>query len=444
MTVVEDALLGAMLISQESLSLGITMLEENDFTDDRPVFFRAIKENMVADGGKSVVTYLHNEGLLERVGGVPRIEAFINLCSSTTFTPSWIKTVKKASMLRKIDLAGDRLKKLSRDGYSDDIVRKASTILTQSFSNEDAGISTLKDAAINEYDRVKDKEEIKRFTSVYKTVNAHGGFYAHSDISAMVGKTGIGKTWAILKEAVYQVKNDSDVLFVPLEMSKDALVRRVFTQELAIPQNALFDCSLDATGLGTLKTFISNDYLDNFYIARNIQTPSEIELMATWILNRSKNNRLFIVIDPAILAQPDRITNNPTTDARAFWDGMKQTTNRLSESSELVSTLIAHHLTKLGSAEDKKTFNVEDMDTAGHHNISLGLILERTSEGVVMMHCVKNRHGLSPWTVPMVWRHDTLSFDDMKKLCPLCAADSVHAEMQYFDGKWKCSNGHSS
>lgn len=446
MSTIENALLGAMMLSPAALSTGISSLDVEDFTEERKIVFKAIKSTQLADHGASVIEFLETEGLLNKIGGIPKIESLKDSCVSPDFAPNWVRTIKRATLLRKIGNAGKELIKLSEDGYTDDLVRKASLLVSSSFSNKEAGISTLEEAAKDEYERLVGKSEIKKFDSRLASVRAVGAFYPHSDISAIAGKTGIGKTFFALKEAVHQIKQDDEnvVLFVPLEMSKDALIRRVITQELAIPPDKIFKCEVDAYQLEQVKTFSEIDMLNRFFIARDINTPSAIELMANFVLQRTGKSNLFIVVDPAILASPDKVTNNATQDARSFWDGMKQATTRLAEQYNLVSTLIAHHLTKASSKQDHTEFTVEDLDTAGHHNISLGLIVERNSNGVVNLHCVKNRHGRHPWTIPMVWREANLSFDDMVKLCPHCAADSVASELLYDGTKWRCKNGHSS
>jgi len=219
-------------------------------------------------------------------------------------------------------------------------------------------------------------------------------------------------------------------------MSSEALARRVLSQSFGMSPSDVREASVPIEISQNAKASV--DIFKNFYISKNINKPSEIESMARWILSQGAQ-KLIIVVDPAILADPNNPTGNATQDARNFWREMKMVTERLATQIEVCVTMIAHHITKEASRNrEQKRPSLEDLDTAGHQNLSLAIIVKRETSDLVTAYCVKNRHDRADWEAPMVWKNTTLSFEDIAEFCPICALSGSAEEMVWNGKQWQC------
>ena len=443
---IEKAILGAMLKSPDALALISSELSEENFIEPRhKIIFQAIISTGVADL-LSVARDLEINGLSNSTGGIAYLEQCSDLCVSTDklIVRKWIDSARQDSLTHRVRLAAEQILSMSKQGYSSILVSESNRLMTEAIRARDVGLTTMSAELDKEAYRLETNEPIKGLWPRSSVIARLSGPYVSGDVVVVAGGAGIGKTFWVLRDATHQVrKNNVTVLFVPLEMSYEALARRVIAQELAINPDNIRDAKISNTEISNIRHMSVESSMENFYIAKGAKTPAEIETIANWILLKG-SEKLMIVVDPAILAQPNRVTGNSTQDSRAFWNEIKEVTDRLSLRTDVVVTLIPHHTTKdavRSFSKQERDPMLEDLDTAGHHNVSLGLIVKRDND-MVWMHCVKNRHGKGNWKVPMMWVEKNLSFEDIAAFCPICSAKKKSTQL-YWDGKeWKCPLDH--
>jgi replicative DNA helicase len=349
----------------------------------------------------------------------------------------WINKLQENLISYKVQEAGKKIQEIAGNGFTPDLIANVSRLLIDAVNFETLGIERLDKALLDEISRMESNSPVKGLMPRSATIRRLSGPYISGDLVVIAGGAGIGKTFWILKEALHQVVNNNTYcLFVPLEMSKEALARRVLSQAFNILPGDVRDANI--TGSRAQGARDKSKLYENFFISKNINNPAQIESAARWIIAQGAQ-KLLIVVDPAILAEPNRVSGNATQDARNFWREMKIVTERLATEIDTCVTIVAHHVTKEASRnKEQKRPSLEDLDTAGHQNISLGIIVRREDD-LVTAYCVKNRHDMSDWQAPMLWRSDTLSFEDITEFCPLCAMINKETEMIWDGRKWYCS-----
>lgn len=434
---IEKALLSSMINDQGFFLELSTNISENMFLDpNNRLIFNIMTRNHVNDI-VSIATYLDTQ--LDRIGGfgyLENLQEFFPNPDRNTIA-RWLTVLNNNFIAKSIELAAVKIQRMAEDGFSPDLIAKSSKVLIDAISTEALGISTLDKVLLSEIERLESNISVKGLMPRSNTIARLSGPYISGDLVVIAGGAGIGKTFWILKDAIHQViNNGAHCLFVPLEMSSEALARRVLSQSFGMSPNDVRDASVSPDKSQEAKGEIEN--FKNFYISKNINRPSEIESMAKWIISQGAK-KLIIVIDPAILADPNQPTGNATQDARSFWREMKMVTERLANEVEVCVTIIAHHITKEASRNrEQKRPSLEDLDTAGHQNVSLAIVVKRENSDLVTAYCVKNRHDRADWEAPMVWRPATLSFEDIAEFCPICALNGSAEEMSWNGRTWQC------
>lgn len=438
---IEDALLSSMINSQEVFTYASPNIKPEMFlTPGNKIIYEAMLELFTSDR-ILVSQLLEKNGQLNTIGGFGRLDelrGFIEVPEKQV-VERWIKTLKQEYIAFSIQKAGEIISRIAASGYSTTLVNQASSALLEAIDLGSLGISTLDQDLEIELDRIESGNPINGLYPRSLTIGRLAGPYVSGDVVCLAGGAGVGKTFWILKDAIHQVKyNDAWCLFIPLEMTSEALARRVLSQQFGIHPDAIRDADVNQVDIDSVREFGEVEKFKKFFIARDINKPAEIESVARWIIAQGAQ-KLIIVIDPAILAEPNNPKGNSTTDARAFWNEAKQMTKRLADEIEVCVTLIAHHITKEASRNrEEKRPSLEDLDTAGHHNISLGIIVRREGQDLVKAYCVKHRHGMSDWDAPMIWVPRTLSFEDVTEFCPTCAVQGMTQEMNWDGKQWKC------
>jgi replicative DNA helicase len=386
----------------------------------------------------SIATILDHQ--LDQIGGfgyLENLQDFFPNSPDKNTIKKWLVVLNNNFIAKSIESAATKIQEMARNGFSPDLIAKSSKILVDAISTEALGISTLDQVLLSEINRREENVAVKGLMPRSNTIARLSGPYISGDLVVIAGGAGIGKTFWILKDAIHQViNNGAHCLFVPLEMSSEALARRVLSQSFGMLPNEVREASVSIDKSEEAKAEVDN--FKNFYISKNINRPAEIESMAKWIISQGAE-KLVIIVDPAILADPNNPTGNATQDARSFWREMKMVTERLATEIDVCVTIIAHHITKEASRnKEQKRPSLEDLDTAGHQNVSLAIVVRKENADLVTAYCVKNRHDRADWEAPMVWRPTTLSFEDIAEFCPICALNGSAQEMSWNGRQWEC------
>lgn len=438
---IENALLSIMINNIEAFTYIAPNIKPEMFLDrNNRIIYQAMFDLLTSDR-ILVSQHLEKNDQLQTIGGFGKFDELKELVPTADkrVINRWIQSLKQEYIAFKIKEAGQTITNAAESGYSKDLVSTVSAALLNAIDLGNLGVSTLNEEIILELDRIESGNPIQGLNPRSTTISRLSGPYVNGDVVVLAGGSGIGKTFWILKDAAHQVKhNGAYCLFVPLEMNGEALARRVISQQFGISPDKVRDATMNSLEINEIREHNNIEDFRRFFIAKDINRPSEIESVARWMIAQGAT-KLIIVIDPAILAEPNKPTGNATQDARMFWNEVKQMTERLANEIEVCVTMIAHHITKEASRNrEQRRPGLEDLDTAGHHNASLAMIFRKESPELVKVYCVKNRHGMSEWDAPMIWIPSTLSFEDVTEFCPVCAVNRVTQEMFWNGRSWQC------
>jgi replicative DNA helicase len=234
----EQALLGAILLSDKVFDKVSTMLEADDFYEPRhKKIFSAVRELSVKGDAVDQLTLsdaLRVKGLLEEVGGASYLGGLSDLMPTAAHAEEYAKIVRGKAILRNlIDLSTGVVEASFREEYTHEaILEEAEQILFKIRQREQIGsIRKVKDMVSEVYEKMKmmGKQEgsiIGLETGFSKIDDLTSGLQKQN-LVIIAARPSLGKTSLAMniayKLAVEKAKN---VLVFSLEMSAHDLVMR--------------------------------------------------------------------------------------------------------------------------------------------------------------------------------------------------------------------------
>ncbi len=238
----EQAVLGAVLMSQEAPSIILTELKEDDFfTKEHRIIFGVMQELFVKKNSTYfdhiiLTSELETKGLLETIGGINYLFTLTNVLPSSTNFQYYVDIVKKDSILRQLINAGGEI---IEDAYaSDDQLASL-----QFAENMVYKISQTNDHSSLEPIRIGVEEVINDFELCYQNPNAKRGIetglagldhytngFQKGTLIILAARPGFGKTALalnIVKNIAINGKKSCAVF--SLEMPKKDLTTRIIS-----------------------------------------------------------------------------------------------------------------------------------------------------------------------------------------------------------------------
>jgi len=248
---VEKALLGAMLLDQETIPKVLEYVDKSCFySESHQMIFDTIvklfEKNIVVDI-MTVSEELERRNLLEKVGGKEELLNLVNSVLTTAGVEEWAKLILEKAIKRKlIQIATQIIKETYEDKLPvDELLDKAESMI---FSIKEArirkGFTSLKEILKETLKEIEEASQKKRLltgleTGFYKLDEMTSGIQ-NGDLVIIAGRPSMGKTAFALNLAVnVAVRNQVPVAFFSLEMSKELLIQRLICSEARIPLRAL-------------------------------------------------------------------------------------------------------------------------------------------------------------------------------------------------------------
>ena len=255
---VEQAVLGALLLSREKYPEVDALISSVDFESDvHKEIYECIKE--LADQDKAidhitVSKLLDRKNSLKRIGGVDYLKELQTIPISALNADSYATTVKDQSIDRNLRKVLDELIKLAKDPQgktSDDLLNEAETKIFELSENRSKTDSLKK---IDEYvgqtlDRLgelaKKQGELIGLSSGFKAVDGLTQGLQKEDLIVIAGRPSMGKTSLAMNIAENVAKNEEGCVAVfSLEMSSQSLTSRMMASMAGISQSNVKSANL--------------------------------------------------------------------------------------------------------------------------------------------------------------------------------------------------------
>ena len=242
----EKSLLGAILISEESLPDVTEIVEPKDFYDERNQHIYSAMWNLYAHHKEvdllTVKSELKAKRLTEKAGGIAYLSELSNLVPTAAHAVSYANLVKDAATRRRLINAAA---KITEGAYKEDIDtaeilgQAEKTLFDVSNSNTSTDAEFIGDLLSSTYDQLEQLYENKGSLAGYKTGfpdldRVTAGFHK-SDLVILAARPAMGKTALALNFARNVASiNKKAVLIFSLEMSKEQLIRRMLSDASGI------------------------------------------------------------------------------------------------------------------------------------------------------------------------------------------------------------------
>lgn len=236
----EQAVLGAVLISQEAPSVILSELKEEDFlSKEHQIIFGTmqtlfIKKNHTYFDHIILTSELESAGLLDAVGGVSYLLTLTDKLPSSTNFGYYVDIVKRDSILRKLIQAGGEI---IEDAYSSDDMLQS----LQFAENSIYKISQVSDHSDLEHIRTSLEKVIDDFEMCFQNPDAKRGLetglvgldhytngFQKGDLIILAARPSFGKSALALNMVQHMaVKCKKSCAIFSLEMPKEQLSRRM-------------------------------------------------------------------------------------------------------------------------------------------------------------------------------------------------------------------------
>jgi len=236
----EQAVLGAVLISQDAPSIILSELKEEDFlSKEHRIIFGTmqslfIKKNHTYFDHIILTSELESKGLLEAVGGISYLLTLTDKLPSSTNFQYYVDIVKRDSILRKLIQAGGEI---IEDAYSSDDMTQS----LQFAENAIYKISQVSEHSELEHIRSSLEKVIADFEMCYENPDAKRGIetglvgldhytngFQKGDLIILAARPSFGKSALALNMVQHMaVKCKKSCAVFSLEMPKEQLSRRM-------------------------------------------------------------------------------------------------------------------------------------------------------------------------------------------------------------------------
>ncbi|GEO27278.1 replicative DNA helicase [Alicyclobacillus acidoterrestris] len=254
----EQAVLGAMLISEDAVNEALELLEAEDFyRSAHQSIYRAMRE--VYDAGQpidvvTVAAALRNrDDALDQVGGAEYLADLAAAMPTALHVGQYAQIVREKALLRRIIAAATDI---AEEGYSQelpasDVLADAEKrILELSQFQKTRDFTHISDVLETTFERIEQlyasDGSITGVPTGYSELDRMTSGFQKSDLIIVAARPSVGKTAFALNVAQnVAVRHGVPVAIFSLEMSKDQLVQRMLCAEAYIEGQKLRTGSLD-------------------------------------------------------------------------------------------------------------------------------------------------------------------------------------------------------
>lgn len=242
----ETSLLGAILISEDTITEVSDIVAADDFYDKR---HRIIYAAMIRlyEKHRPIDLLTLSEGLqarseLEQVGGSTYLTELTNAVPSAAHASQYAEIIQQKATRRRLIKAAEEIAELGFDENEEtqELLERAETeLFAVSDKNVKQNLVSIEQVLNESFDRLdelaKDKTKMRGVPSGYRDVDAKLAGFQRSDLIILAARPSMGKTTLALNFAHnIATQQKQSVLVFSLEMSKEQLVDRMLAEEAGI------------------------------------------------------------------------------------------------------------------------------------------------------------------------------------------------------------------
>lgn len=301
----EEALLGSILINPDSLLDALQFVSAADFFVVRNAWIFealcAVHERNEDLDNLTVMEELRNRNQLEQVGGLSALMSLVNNTPTHIHAETYARVIAKAAFRRRMIIAAtDIAQSAFQDNIKvDDLIANIWSIMDTATDNRGggAGLLSFSEAANSAMDEwlawADDPGEVRGYRTGLKPLDYMVGGFLPGRVMGLIMPTSGGKS-TVTRQMFKSLIEQSPGLLVPTEMSANAMLHGIVTQQLG----------LDALDIqrGNSDPRIMNKYAElmnkRAYILQSARPAySEIETMARKLRRKFGNEPLWMIVD---------------------------------------------------------------------------------------------------------------------------------------------------
>jgi replicative DNA helicase len=246
----EKAILNCLLVNSEAIELTTrTISAEAFYFKNHQKIYKAIifmYENKLSIDILTLTTFLQEEGLLKKIGGIKVLLELINQIPNLIYLEEYIRLVKDKFLKRSLIKLGYEI---VNSGYisnmpvenilnklENDLFNLTNEVKTRKVSNNVELLSNI-------FYELKEKflnPTLPGLTSGFHSLDLLTQGFQKSDLIIIAGRPSMGKTALSLNITLNAIKSSRlPVLFFSLEMSKEQIMYRLLAIETSIDQTRL-------------------------------------------------------------------------------------------------------------------------------------------------------------------------------------------------------------
>ncbi|QSO55242.1 replicative DNA helicase [Alicyclobacillus curvatus] len=254
----EQAVLGAMLISQDAVSEAVELLQSDDFyRNAHQMVFEAMQGLFEQGQPVDVITVTAalqaREGALEAVGGASYVATLAASMPTALHVVHYSNIVREKAVLRRIiatatDLANQGYQ--GEDSSTDILADAERKILSLSQNQRVRDFTHISEVLENTFERIEQlyasEGKLTGVPTGYSELDRMTSGFQRSDLIIVAARPSVGKTAFALNIAQnVAVRAGLPVAIFSLEMSKDQLVQRMLCAEAYIDGHKMRNGTLD-------------------------------------------------------------------------------------------------------------------------------------------------------------------------------------------------------
>jgi replicative DNA helicase len=246
----EQMILNCLILNSETIKFTIRFLPiEAFYFKNHQEIYKAILfmyKNQLSIDILSLTTFLQENGLLKKIGGIKVLLELTNQSSNVVYLEEYIRLVKEKFLRRSLIQLGYQI---INAGYItnislEELLNKLESEICN-LTNEFKSQQTLSSAQLlnNMFSELKEKflnPKLPGLASGFNNLDLLTQGFQKSDLIILAGRPSMGKTALSLNIALNIIKNSRlPIILFSLEMSKEQIMYRILSLETNINQTRL-------------------------------------------------------------------------------------------------------------------------------------------------------------------------------------------------------------
>lgn len=432
----EQAVLGAVFLSQDAALVILNELKESDFyAREHQIIFDAMKRlfakanNPIIDH-ITLISELNTKNQLETVGGITYLTRLMDIIPTATNFGYYMEIVKRDSVLRQLIDAGGKIvdESYSADDMDVALADAESLIYSISEKTDRSNLEPIRSSltgVLSEFDEAFQNPGAKSglSTGLAGLDMLTNGFHA-GEIIQLAARPGIGKTSMALNIATHiALYEKKPVALFSLEMPKIQLARRIVSSVAHVSSKRVIRGELDENEQRRFRQAIAAladvpIYIDD----SSLNTPANILSKCRRMKNDKNRGLSFVVIDYIGLMKADGkgYDNNRQQEISDISRNLKIMAKELN-----VPVLVLSQLNRSVESRTDHRPMLSDLRDSGSIEQDADIVMfiykseqyrdlkeNEVEEGIAELIVAKNRNG-EQGTVKLRWDGDTTTFSNL-------------------------------